>query len=119
MEWLIALIIGWVIGHRVATFLQVMAFKRVLEDLGISEQQMRDLALKNGIEIPEQEEPQMSEHEITVEQHGGQLYAFKTDGEFIGQGKDKEALVARIAERFKNVRFTVKEGSEFLKDPTT
>ena len=87
MEYLIVLFIGWYIGHRVATALQIMAFKRVLEDLKISEQQMRDLARKNGIELPEEpaKEPQMAEYEITIEQHGDELYAFKADGEFIGQ----------------------------------
>lgn len=116
IDLILAFVAGAVIAWRLAEALHQHSFHKILEELGVTEQQMRDLARKNGIELPDETPQQQpaAEHEIVIEQHGSELYAFKTDGEFIGQGRDKEALIARIAERFKNVRFTVKEGQELL-----
>ncbi len=118
LELLIAMITGGIIGYKISQAIHLLSFKKVLEDLGVGQRQLRDLAERNGIEIPEDaaESEPAAEHEIVIEQHGEQLYAYKIDGEFLAQGPDKDALVRRIAERFKNVRFTVTEGQEFLQE---
>jgi len=109
-------ILGFWLGDKWATAVHLKAFTMILDQLQVKSSDFKKLASANGIDLPEEStaDSDMDEYEITVEKHGDQLYAFKLDGEFIGQGTDRDTLVARIAERYTNVRFTVAEGKEYL-----
>ncbi len=104
-----------------------LLFREILKDLGITEQQLRNLArdkqalIDDSEEIPEHAASmQPRDHiEIRVEQHQGQLYAFRIDdNRFLGQGATPDDLIARIAESYKNTKFTVAkdQGADLMKN---
>lgn len=114
IEIILALLVGIWIGKTVATAINHYTFREILKDLKITEQDLRRLH-------PDQdrEETSRPEVEIIVEQHQGQLYAYRKDNwEFLGQGTDRDQLVARIAEKHKGTVFRVPRdsGADLLKN---
>jgi hypothetical protein len=108
-------------GMKLATIWQTIVLKELLKDLGISDQQLRELAVKHGADLSDDEpdEPVLAEMEIRIEQHAGQLYAYRVeDDQFMGQGVDREALIKRIAEDVNDVRLIVSDenGAKLLKE---
>jgi DNA-binding transcriptional MerR regulator len=111
-----------------ATIFNRMIFREVLKDLGVTKAQVRQLLEQKGVSADELKEfmgeaaadqlQPREEIEIKIEQHQGQLYAFRVDNDqFLGQGTDRDSLVARIAETYKNTKFTVTkdQGADLLK----
>ena len=120
LELVIVFILGAVIGGRLTHNIMMSATKRLLQDLGIKEQDLRRFAEKQGIQlpdIPEDAAPELTLVEITLEQQGEQIFAYrKDDSTFLGQGHDKESLIEAIAHRMKDVRLVIAEqdGAELL-----
>jgi len=117
MELFITAVIAFYVGYRVNQITQIWAFKRILQELGIRDADMRRLAQRNGIELPPEpaQEPELEEIHIKLEQHQGQIYAFRVDSDgFLGQGPDREQLIARLTENLTNVRLIVDEGADLL-----
>jgi hypothetical protein len=117
IEIILALVIGIWIGKTVTNVINQWTFQEILKDLKITEKDLRELRLAKFPEAAT-DEPR-DEITIRVEQHHGQLYAYRIDTEeFIGQGDTRDTLVARIAERYKGVKFTVPkdQGAELLKN---
>ena len=116
IDFALLFVLGAFVGYKVASALHTRMISFILKELNVTDKDLRNLAKKAGMDLPEEStaDSDMDEYEIVVEKHGDELYAFKVDGEFLGQGRDRDTLVARIAERFKNVRFTVAEGKEYL-----
>lgn len=117
IEILLAVIIGIWIGKTVTNTINHWTFREILKDLKVTEQDLRNLRLNKLSEF--EAEPDRPEVEITVEQHQGQLYAYRRDsGEFLGQGTDRDSLVARIAEKHKGIVFRVPKdsGADLLKN---
>lgn len=117
IEIILALIVGIWIGKTVTSAINHLTFREILKDLKITEEDLRRLRLDKFPEEPE--ESSRPEVEITVEQHHGQLYAYRKDtDEFLGQGTDRDALVARIAEKHKGTVFRVPKdsGADLLKN---
>jgi hypothetical protein len=85
--------LGWIMGNWSA----IKTFTRILQRLGITDQQLRDL---NNSMKQAQPEPEASVIEIKIEQHGACLYAYtvKDDG-FMGQGSTAEQLRDEILRR--------------------
>lgn len=125
MQQLIELIIifslGWWIGSRITAVLHRAVFLSLLKELGVSDEQLRDLARRAGLEIPE-ESPAAGPDGATVipvklEQHSGQIYAFrKSDDKFLGQGPDTDSLIARLNETMTPCRVVVskEDGADLL-----
>lgn len=127
MELIIVTVIAFWLGARFRAVFDRILFREILKDLGITEQQLRNLArdkqslIDDPEEIPEHAASmQPRDHiEIRVEQHQGQLYAFRiSDDRFLGQGATPDDLIARIAETYKNTKFTVPkdQGAELMKN---
>jgi hypothetical protein len=60
--------------------------------------------------------------EITLEQQGNQIFAYrKDDSTFLGQGNDKATLIDAIAHRMKDVRLVISEedGADLLQKNNT
>lgn len=101
-----------------------LSFREILRDLGVTESQLRRLAEKNSIKIPTENPRDAITGEITVtpieirlEQHHGQIYAYRLDtDQFLGQGPDRDALIQRLTENLTNVRLIVAEenGADLL-----
>ena len=87
-------------------------FKDILENLGVSDSDLQKLnkELLGDNAESNQEEATLVPMEVKIEQHQGCLYAFKLDSdEFLGQGKTREELIARLHENLSNVKVIVAE----------
>jgi hypothetical protein len=129
LTFLLGIFLGTIFGFRAAQRFYITAFRKLLEVLNVSNQDLIRAVKKTAgpellIQIQEIEEAQREqprEHaqiEIRVEKVQDQLYAYRVDNDvFIGQGATPDDLIARIAERYKNTKFTVPKdhGAEFMK----
>jgi hypothetical protein len=120
LELILVFIIGAVIGGRLTHNIMMSATKRLLQDLGIKERDLRKFAERQGIALPDAPEDAAAELtvvEITLEQQGNQIFAYrKDDSTFLGQGHDKESLIAAIALRMRDVKLVItdEDGAELL-----
>ena len=125
LELVIVFILGAVIGGRLTHDMMMSATKRLLQDLGVKERDLRRFAEKQGITLPETPQDAAAELtvvEITLEQQGNQIFAYrKDDSTFLGQGHDKESLITAIAHRMKDVRLVIAEedGADLLQKSHT
>jgi hypothetical protein len=89
---IVAFAFGWYMGNLVTTYLLALSFKQILNDLGVTNQQLRKLADNIGVELPDVNQntadgDQLTPLEVTIEQHQGVLYAYRKDNQqFLGQG---------------------------------
>lgn len=120
LELVIVFILGAIIGGRLTHNMMMSATKRLLQDLGIKERDLRRFAEQQGITLPDTPQDAADELtvvEITLEQQGNQIFAYrKDDSTFLGQGHDKESLITAIAHRMKDVRLVIAEedGADLL-----
>ena len=125
LELVIVFILGAVIGGRLTHDMMMSATKRLLQDLGIKERDLRRFAEQQGITLPDTPQDAAAELtvvEITLEQQGNQIFAYrKDDSTFLGQGHDKESLITAIAHRMKDVRLVIAEedGADLLQKSHT
>lgn len=116
MEYIIvavaAFIVGYMIGGAIRGAMQAMAFKNILQDLGVTTEQL--LKLKDRIDRQgPSPDLDVTENviEVRLEQHGNQIYAYRKDTEqFLGQGTDREALIQHLNLTFaRGARLIVRE----------
>jgi hypothetical protein len=104
METIILITLAFVIGWKLSEIVMTMSFKKILEELKVPDSALKDLARRNGIEIPADttaEKPKGPEINIRVEQIDGRLFAYELDQDsFVAQGDDADQLLSRIIERF-------------------
>jgi hypothetical protein len=94
IEIILALLIGIWIGRTVTNALNQMVFKQILEDLKVTDKELMELR-------DQDDEEDDSIVEIKLEQHQGQIYAFRKDtDQFLGQGPDREQLIERLKTSF-------------------
>lgn len=118
---LAAFALGAYIGYKSATALFVISFKNIMDDLGITEQQLRKVAEQKGIDLGQEtavQEDQTTAIEIRLEQERNQIYAYRKDtNQFLAQGPDADALISHLNLTFANgARLIVREtdGAELL-----
>lgn len=130
VTFLLGIFLGTIFGFRAAQRFYITAFRKLLEVLNVSRQDLIQAVKKTAgpelliqieeIEAAQRSEPQAQQHiEIRVERVGEQLYAYRMDNDvFVGQGGTPDDLIARIAESYKNTKFTVPKdhGAEFMKN---
>jgi len=103
METIIIMVIAFIVGWKLNELLMAVSFKKILEELKVTDNDLKTLAQKNGIEIPENaaEKSQGSEIHIRIEKINGSLLAYEVAKDsFVAQGDDPEMLLSRIIERF-------------------
>jgi hypothetical protein len=118
----IAFAFGWYAGSWVTTHLLALSFRRILDDLGVKNSQLRQLAKDVGVELPDVNQNtalgnSLTPLEIVLEQHQGVLYAYRKDNsQFLGQGTDQQTLVDSIARRMTDVRLIIDgaDGADLL-----
>lgn len=117
--------IGWFIGSRVQYFLDRITFKSILDDLGITGQQLRDLVDRDDTPVVNAntaDGDNLEPMEVTLEQHQGVLYAYRKDTkQFLGQGTDQHTLIESIRNRMQGVRLIIdqQDGAELLQKRNT
>ena len=120
---LVAFVFGWYIGSWVTTHLMALSFRQILQDLGVKNSQLRQLAENAGIELPDVnastlDGKELTPLEVTIEQHQGVLYAYRKDTkQFLGQGTDQAGLIDSIAKRMTDVRLIIDtaDGADLLR----
>lgn len=116
--------VGWLIGAKVTQALLGRAFGEILKDLDINADHLKKLADRYGMKLAkiETDETTGEEQEVVevkIEQHHGELYAFrKSDDKFLGQGANREELIERLKHEFSGtVKMIVREadGADLIK----
>jgi hypothetical protein len=122
---LVSALLGWKASAR----FHEGVFTEMLERLNVSEDQLKgmvkEMALESGLKLTKEESEFIGNDQIhiRIEQDGAQLYAYRKDtSEFIGQGTDKDALLARLVDQFpKGARLIVDDadGAQLIKETPT
>lgn len=116
--------VGWFLSAKVNRELMGRAFAEILKDLNIDETNLRSLADKYGMKVTKVEKDEATEEdleviEVKIEEHHGELYAFrKSDDKFLGQGANREELIERLKHEFSGtVKMVVREadGANLIK----
>lgn len=121
IEFLIVFAVGFWLGSVVRGAWMALSFREILKDLGITEQQLRALAEKNDIQLPEiksdDKESQLPVLEVRVEQTDLGLFAYrKRDSLYLARGKDREELMKNLVNNLTNVRVVIakEDGAELI-----
>ena len=112
IELLIITVLAFFVGWKASEFWMLITFKTLLEDLKVSESDLRRVAREKGINLPERidakSEPELAELEVRLEKIGDTIYAYSIkDDQFLGQGTDRDTLVQRLTENLTNVRVII------------
>jgi hypothetical protein len=121
METIIIVTIAFILGWKLNELLMAASFKKILEELKVSDSALRDLAQRNGIVVPEEdaaEKPKGTEVELKIEEIQGKFFAYESAKDtFVAQGDDPDQLLTRIIDRFPaGTRITVlkEHGGEII-----
>lgn len=126
-------ILGCVVGYRAAVRVHVQGFRHILNRLNVSNQDLIRAIRKDAspelmaqLELIEQkssEEPrEETVVEVKLEQHQGQIYAFRKDTDtFLAQGADRESLIERLNQTMKPCRVLIarEDGADLLQKNNT
>lgn len=126
IELFIAAAVGIFIGWRAARQVHLDGFRQLLRALKVTEEDLLRAMIKvqsPGWQLDDVEEAKdLTVVEITLEQQGNQIFAYrKDDSTFLGQGNDKATLIDAIAHRMKDVRLVISEedGADLLQKNNT
>ena len=125
IDFILTLIFGLVIGYRVSAAIHTMGFKEILKALNVSEKDLRQALKKTAPDYwrekfdldNEQPVTERAQVAVRIEQHHGQLYAFRKDtDQFLGQGSDPDQLIQRLNETMKpcTVNVSKEDGSDLI-----
>jgi hypothetical protein len=119
MELMIITVLAFAIGWKASQWWHVIAFKKLLEDLGVSQQQLEKLHSQltevPGFD-PEPQEPQ-TVVEVRLEQLDGVILAYrKSDSQFLAQATDRESLIQRLTENLTPCRVVIakEDGADLI-----
>lgn len=126
METLIIVGITALVTWKICSVVMVLNFRKILQDLGVTNEQLLRLKERAELELADLQaefdktkaEPEYPVIEVKLEQHQGQIYAFRKDtDQFMGQGPDRESLLKRLAEQNSNFTMVVakEDGAELIK----
>jgi len=124
IEFIIVFALGWIIGWRINDALRTAAIRALLKELGVTEQDLRAAAARNGIMLADAPDT-AADHtvvEVRLEQHEGQIYAYrKSDSTFLGQGSDTDSLIERLNQNLTPCRVLIdkEDGADLLQKSHT
>jgi hypothetical protein len=121
METIILCVLSLIVGWKLGSLWNVIAFKKLLEDLGVTSQQLTQLKDRLEAGVPDladdtTEQPQ-TVVEVRLEQHQGTILAYRKDNDqFIGQGPDRESLIQRLTENLTPCRVVIakEDGADLI-----
>ena len=116
--------VAFYIGWKANEAWMLLSFRTILEELKISNDQLKRIAADKGIQLTDsQPEPESDPGqnlpllEVRLEQIDGQIFAYSLkDDLFLGQGTDRDSLVKRLTENLSNVRVVIakEHGAELI-----
>lgn len=110
---IIILVIAVAVGAwKASQVWHLLAFRKIMQELKITDEQLLKVARDNGLEIPstteESEDSNLPILEVRVEQQPEGLFAYrKADSMFLAMGKDRETLMENLVNNLNNVRVIV------------
>lgn len=127
IDFILTLAVGLVLGYRISAHIHLTGFREILNRLKVTENELRAAVRavapdhwRERLDVPDpsaESEKPLIEVEVTLEQHHGQLYAFRKDTDtFLGQGADGDALIDRLNQTMKPCRVVIRkeDGAELL-----
>ena len=120
MEYIIVAVLSFVAGWKISQTWHLFTFRSILEDLKISNSDIKRLAAEKGLELEEAEQDENANLpilEVRVEQQPEGLFAYrKADSLFLARGKDREALMQNLVHNLTNVRVVVakEDGADLI-----
>ena len=102
-EIIILIAVAFWAGFKICEAWMMLTIRQILQDLGIKEQQLKDLANRKDIPLPMSNESDESHHVVNlkIEQIGPCYYAYSTnDDRFVAQSDSTDGLLERIIEQF-------------------
>ena len=101
IETVLIVVAAFWLGNRWATNFHQKIFREILRELGVTEQQLKDLMLRQQRQLasltPEEHAADLTVVEVRLEQMGDVIYAYrKSDNQFLAQGLDADALIATL-----------------------
>ncbi len=108
---------GW-LGYKINDIMIRHTFAEMIKEAGLKEQDL-DKFIEHWAPLMEDEEPEPANStlEITLEQQGDMIYAFRKDNsQFLAQGRDRDELTSALAKDWPGVTLLVKkeEGGNLL-----
>ena len=124
LELVIVFALGWIIGWKINDAVRTAAIRALLKELGVTDQDLRAAAARNGIILPDAPDTAADTTvvEIRLEQEGNQIYAYrKSDSAFLGQGSDTDSLIERLNQNLTPCRVVVskEDGADLLQKSHT
>lgn len=112
IDYIIIFALGLYIGFKVNEAIMALTFKQMLREAGITKGDLDKFHDHWSKRMEQESDEDGLEHiDVKIEAHSGQLYAFRKDNdEFLGQGANRDDLIARLAEKLKGVRLVIQEG---------
>lgn len=112
---ILALVLGLIMGVWITDRFHRRIMRDFLEAMQFSDKDLQ--RLKTRLEQRITETTELAVVEVRLEQHQGLLLAYRKDtGQFLGQGVDREGLVARLTENLTPCRVVIAEedGADLL-----
>ena len=98
MELILLTTVVFALGYMIGGWSAIKTFSRILQKLGVTDQQLRKLNEEQTAAVPEDRSNTVVQ--IKIEQIGGALYAYTVDTDtFLAQGTTAEDLVRGILQR--------------------
>lgn len=123
LTFVLGCVLGAIVGWRVCDRFHQSMLTEILKSAGIGETELKRALENLRVELPEDHEDALPKVEVRIEEVGGSLYAYRVDtDEFLGQGVDATALIARITEINKTNFILVvskENGSDLVKPAKT
>jgi len=95
VAFIIGSVIGFAVAWRICNRFHENMMSEILRSAGVTPSQLEAAILK----IQEDKPDDMPDVEVRIEQHGLALFAYRVDNnQFLGQGFDRDELIARIIE---------------------
>ena len=120
LQYLIVFACGAYIGYKVNELLMAHIFRKMLDDAGITTNQLNQFSDHWKAKLGQEEDDSVTLEivEVKIEKVNDQLFAFHVGSdELIAQGRTKEDLLAAIEKRMTNVKLVISQehGAEFVK----
>jgi len=111
--------VGVFAGYKVNDWLIRTTFSEMMAEAGLTDEKLEQFTEHWAREMGEQVPDQREDLRARLEKIGDQIYCYNKDtNEFLGQGRDREELIAVLTERVGSVTLLVntEDGADYLKE---
>jgi len=121
---LFSIIMALYIGWKASQAWHLIAFRKIMQDLKITDNQLLKVAQEAGINMEELTEEKAEDSnlpilEVRVEQQPEGLFAYrKEDSLFLAMGKDRKGLMENLVNNLTNVRVVIakEDGADLIRE---